>query len=81
MSANDRLETDRSAGGQRLVKYRLLTAYWDDGIYHKGGIIERPDNWQGPRRSTRTSSRDMPAGTNGAAYRDVLLFERVSETR
>ena len=78
MSANDRLEADQAPGGQRLVKYRLRTAYWDNGTMHRGGIIERPENWQGPRRSTRTSSPDMPGGT---AYKDELLFERVDETR
>jgi hypothetical protein len=77
MSANDRLEADQAPGGPRLVKYRLRTAYWDNGTIYKGGIIERPENWQGPRRSTRTSSQDMPAGTS---YRDVPLFERVDET-
>ena len=37
-----------------MAQYRLLVTYWDNGTLHKGGIIERPDNWQGPRRSTRT---------------------------
>jgi hypothetical protein len=76
MSASGHLEADSAPGGQRLAKYS--TAYWDNGTIHRGGIIERPDNWQGPRRSTPTSSQDMPAGT---AYKDVLLFERVDETR
>lgn len=78
MSANDRLEADQALSGQRLVKYKLRTAYWDNGTIHRAGIIERPDNWQGPRRPTPTSSQGMTAGT---AYRDVLLFERVDEGR
>jgi hypothetical protein len=75
-------EVDHVSGEWQRARQavRLFTAFWDDGIYHRGGIIERPENWEGPRRSTRTSSRDMPAGTNGAAYRDVPLFERVDET-
>jgi hypothetical protein len=60
-----------------MAKYRLLTTVWIDGQLKRGGIIEAPDDWQGPRRSTRTSKPGMAACT---AYKDELLFERVDET-
>jgi hypothetical protein len=59
-----------------MARYRLLATCWIDGQLKRGGIIERPDDWQGPRRSTRTHTQGMAAGT---AYKDELLFVRVDD--
>ena len=61
-----------------MTTYRLLTTCWIDGAIHKRGtVVERPDYWQGPTRSVRSSVQDVPAGT---VYEDVPLFECVPRT-
>jgi hypothetical protein len=59
-----------------MARYRLLATCWIDGQLKRCGIIERPDDWQGPRRSTRTHAQGTRAGT---VYKDELLFVRVDD--
>jgi hypothetical protein len=51
----------------QLVKYQLLSrCYIDDRFYKGGEIVEKPEGWQGPRRSRQGQS-------------EVPLFRRADE--
>ena len=58
-----------------MVKFELLNKSYIDGVlYRNGAIIERPPNWQGPKKSRQTiGGRD----DWGLFHEEAPLFERV----
>ena len=58
-----------------MVKFQLLSKSYIDGVlYRNGAIIERPPNWQGPKKSRQTiGGRD----DWGLFHEEAPLFERV----
>jgi hypothetical protein len=58
-----------------MVKFQLLSKSYIDGVlYPAGAIIERPPNWQGPKKSRQTiGGRD----DWGSFPEEAPMFERV----